>query len=41
MGTRSSALADGQETLFKKNPRRVVRPAGEMCGCCGFGGCHG
>lgn len=31
MGTRSSTLVDEQETLFKKNPRRVVRPAGEMC----------
>uniref|UniRef100_A0A8D2N0C5 Synaptotagmin-like protein 4 n=1 Tax=Zonotrichia albicollis TaxID=44394 RepID=A0A8D2N0C5_ZONAL len=27
VGTRSSTLADEQETIFKKNPRRVVRPA--------------
>ncbi|NXK34141.1 SYTL4 protein, partial [Piprites chloris] len=26
-GTRSSALVDEHETIFKKNPRRVVRPA--------------
>ncbi|XP_048174691.1 synaptotagmin-like protein 4 [Corvus hawaiiensis] len=27
VGTRSSALVDEHETIFKKNPRRVVRPA--------------
>ncbi|NXD76420.1 SYTL4 protein, partial [Halcyon senegalensis] len=27
MGSRSSALVDEHETLFKKNPRRVLRPA--------------
>ncbi|XP_072785113.1 synaptotagmin-like protein 4 isoform X2 [Taeniopygia guttata] len=27
VGTRSSALVDEQEMIFKKNPRRVVRPA--------------
>ncbi|NXB41648.1 SYTL4 protein, partial [Leucopsar rothschildi] len=27
VGTRSSTLVDEQETIFKKNPRRVVRPA--------------
>ncbi|XP_010286139.1 PREDICTED: synaptotagmin-like protein 4, partial [Phaethon lepturus] len=27
MGSRSSALVDEHETIFKKNPRRVVRPA--------------
>lgn len=32
MGTRSSTLVDEHETIFKKNPRRVVRPAGERCG---------
>lgn len=31
VGTRSSALVDEHETIFKKNPRRVVRPAGERC----------
>lgn len=29
MGSRSSVLVDEHEALFKKNPRRVVRPAGE------------
>ncbi|NWI39350.1 SYTL4 protein, partial [Picathartes gymnocephalus] len=27
LGTRSSALVEEHETIFKKNPRRVVRPA--------------
>ncbi|XP_059338951.1 synaptotagmin-like protein 4 [Ammospiza nelsoni] len=27
VGTRSNTLADEHETIFKKNPRRVVRPA--------------
>ncbi|NXW05155.1 SYTL4 protein, partial [Fregetta grallaria] len=27
VGSRSSALVDDHETIFKKNPRRVVRPA--------------
>lgn len=31
VGSRSSALVDEHETIFKKNPRRVVRPAGESC----------
>ena len=31
MGSCSSALVDEHETIFKKNPRRVVRPAGESC----------
>ncbi|XP_035754472.1 synaptotagmin-like protein 4, partial [Egretta garzetta] len=31
VGSRSSALVDENETIFKKNPRRVVRPAGESC----------
>lgn len=38
MGTRSSTLVDEHETIFKKNPRRVVRPAGESCaGAMGLG----
>ncbi|NWT16925.1 SYTL4 protein, partial [Vireo altiloquus] len=28
VGTRSSTLVDEHETIFKKNPRRVVRPTG-------------
>ncbi|NWH37973.1 SYTL4 protein, partial [Chloropsis hardwickii] len=31
VGSRSSTLVDEHEMIFKKNPRRVVRPAGERC----------
>lgn len=31
VGTCSSTLVDEHGTIFKKNPRRVVRPAGESC----------
>lgn len=42
MGSRSGALVDEHEMIFKKNPRRVVRPAGESCvGAGGFGCRHG
>lgn len=39
MGRHSSALVDEHETIFKKNPRRVVRPAGESCMDAGVFGC--
>ncbi|XP_049683528.1 synaptotagmin-like protein 4 isoform X2 [Accipiter gentilis] len=42
VGSRSGALVDEHEMIFKKNPRRVVRPAGESCvGAGGFGCRHG
>ena len=31
-GSRSSTLVNDHEAIFKKNPRRVVRPAGERLG---------
>lgn len=31
VGTCGSSLVDERGTMFKKNPRRVVRPAGESC----------
>lgn len=42
MGSCSGALVDEHEMIFKKNPRRVVRPAGESyVGAGGFGCRHG
>lgn len=39
VGSRSSTLVNEHETIFKKNPRRVLRPAGESYRGAGEVGC--